>query len=221
MKGRNAKTKEQRIMEAAEQVFSRKGYREATLDEIIRIADTGKGTVYKYYKNKATLFYTLVKEKNAPFVKELQSIEKADLLFTEKLKNYYLTVLRFVERNYVIWQVLLFEITAGTNGWRLVRHENDDGYDVDVRWGDMPSEEQINFIKKYYEIFLSELVVLEDIIAEGVKNKTIKPSNDLRAMTANIYFGLIMMAFQHTDKKVKLEDLVDMLVDRFMNGYKI
>ena len=51
MKGRNAKTKEQRIMEAAEQVFSRKGYREATLDEIIRIADTGKGTVYKYYKN--------------------------------------------------------------------------------------------------------------------------------------------------------------------------
>jgi len=221
MTTKNCPSKEQRIMEAAEQVFSHKGYIQATLDEIIKIADTGKGTVYKYYNNKANLFYTLVKEKNAPFVEELQAIENSQLSFTEKLRKYYLTVLRFIERNYVIWQVLLFEITAGTNGWRLVRHEDDDGYDVDVRWGDMPTEENITSIKKYYEIFLSELVVLEHIIADGVKNKDIKSVNNIRAMTANIYFGLMMMIFQHNDKKTKLEDLVDMLVDRFMNGYKL
>ncbi len=208
-------------MAAAEQVFSRKGYRQATLDEIIRIADTGKGTVYKYYKNKENLFYTLVKEKNAPFVEELQAIEKTDICFTDKLRAYYSTVLRFLERNYVIWQVLLFEITAGTNGWKLMRHENDDEYDVVVRWGNPPTEEEIVSIQKYYDIFLSELLVLDHIIVEGVQTKVIKPVTNVRAMTANTYFGLIMLIFQHTDKKTKLEDIVNLLVDRFMNGYKM
>ena len=44
--------KNERILRAAEAVFSKKGYRQATLDEIVKIADTGKGTVYKYFNNK-------------------------------------------------------------------------------------------------------------------------------------------------------------------------
>lgn len=35
--------KDQRILLAAEEVFSRRGYVQATLDEIIALADTGKG----------------------------------------------------------------------------------------------------------------------------------------------------------------------------------
>ena len=54
------KSRKERILQAAEEVFSRRGYIEATLDEIIRVADTGKGTVYNYFGNKEILFYTLV-----------------------------------------------------------------------------------------------------------------------------------------------------------------
>lgn len=221
MTGRKSLPKEKRIMAAAEQVFSHKGYRQATLDEIIKIADTGKGTVYKYYKNKENLFYTLVKEKNTPFVEELSAIAKDDLEFTEKLKAYYLTVLNFMEKNYVIWQVLMFEITAGTTGWRLINNSDNTGYDVDVRWGEAPTEEEITSMRKYYDIFRSELVVLEQIFTDGAEKKIIKPIRDVHAMTANQYFGLIMMIFQHNDKKYKLADVVDMLVDRYMNGHKL
>lgn len=56
--------KNERILRAAEAVFSKKGYRQATLDEIVKIADTGKGTVYKYFNNKENLFYTLIHMKN-------------------------------------------------------------------------------------------------------------------------------------------------------------
>ena len=35
--------KNERILRAVEAVFSKKGYRQATLDEIVKIADTGKG----------------------------------------------------------------------------------------------------------------------------------------------------------------------------------
>ena len=41
-----------RLMAATEAVFSRRGYAQATVDEIITLADTGKGTVYNYFGNK-------------------------------------------------------------------------------------------------------------------------------------------------------------------------
>lgn len=208
-------------MQAAEQVFSHKGYRQATLDEIIKIADTGKGTVYKYYKNKEHLFYTLIKEKNSPFVEELEGIEREPMAFPDKLGKFFLAVLDFMGKNYVIWQVLLFEITTGSNGWRLMRNNENTDYILDVRWGQVPTEEEINNIKKYYDILNSELIVLEHIINSGMEEKIIKPVHNIRAMTTNMYFGMLMMIFQHNDKQVRLEDLVDMLVDRFMNGYKI
>ena len=49
--------KEKRILLAAEEIFSKYGYEKATLDEIISLADVGKGTVYKYYGNKERNFY--------------------------------------------------------------------------------------------------------------------------------------------------------------------
>ena len=43
------------LLAAAEEVFTSKGYTDATLDEIIKLADTGKGTVYRYFGNKENL----------------------------------------------------------------------------------------------------------------------------------------------------------------------
>ena len=57
----NAKlSKDKRIEIAAEEIFSKYGYEKATLDQIIALADVGKGTVYKYFGNKEQLFYKLV-----------------------------------------------------------------------------------------------------------------------------------------------------------------
>lgn len=80
--------KDIRILQAAEEVFSQHGYEKATLDEIIALADVGKGTVYKYFGNKEHLFYKLVADKNAPFLEKLhQAVDSADS-FEDKLKKY-------------------------------------------------------------------------------------------------------------------------------------
>ena len=39
-------------------------FRKLSVDEIIALADVGKGTVYKYYGNKEQLFYKLIQLKN-------------------------------------------------------------------------------------------------------------------------------------------------------------
>lgn len=51
--------KEQRILQAAVQLFAKKGYSKATIAEIARKADVAEGTVYEYFKNKEDLLLSI------------------------------------------------------------------------------------------------------------------------------------------------------------------
>ena len=48
------------ILDAAGSVFARKGFAKAGTDEIARVAGLGKGTLYRYFKNKEDLFLSVV-----------------------------------------------------------------------------------------------------------------------------------------------------------------
>lgn len=49
-----------RILDAALEVFSVKGYHDTTVDEIVQMSDTSKGSVYFHFPNKQKLFLALV-----------------------------------------------------------------------------------------------------------------------------------------------------------------
>ncbi|MBK8135432.1 MAG: TetR/AcrR family transcriptional regulator [Chloroflexi bacterium] len=49
-----------RILDAALDVFSTKGYHDATVDEIVEASSTSKGSVYFHFPNKQRLFIALV-----------------------------------------------------------------------------------------------------------------------------------------------------------------
>ncbi|XWX05536.1 TetR/AcrR family transcriptional regulator (plasmid) [Aggregatilineales bacterium SYSU G02658] len=54
------RTTRERIMDAALNVFSRKGYHETRMDEIVEEAATSKGSIYFHFPNKEKLFLALV-----------------------------------------------------------------------------------------------------------------------------------------------------------------
>ncbi len=45
------------IMRAAEELFTSRRFHEITLDDVVRQARVGKGTVYRYFENKDDLFF--------------------------------------------------------------------------------------------------------------------------------------------------------------------
>jgi TetR/AcrR family fatty acid metabolism transcriptional regulator len=49
--------KKRRIMVAAERLFKTRQFHEITLDEVARVADVGKGTLYLYFADKNDLFF--------------------------------------------------------------------------------------------------------------------------------------------------------------------
>lgn len=57
--GKSEETRE-RILDAALNIFSNKGYHDTRMDEIVAASDTSKGSIYFYFPNKERLFLALV-----------------------------------------------------------------------------------------------------------------------------------------------------------------
>lgn len=49
-----------RILDAALDVFSQKGYHDTSVDEIVAVSHTSKGAIYFHFPNKQALFFALV-----------------------------------------------------------------------------------------------------------------------------------------------------------------
>lgn len=60
-KKQTAIRRQERILVAALEVFSRKGYAAATIPEIARLAGVATGTIYIYYPSKRELFVSVIK----------------------------------------------------------------------------------------------------------------------------------------------------------------
>ena len=60
-----------RILDAALNIFSNKGYHATKLDEIVESARTSKGAIYLYFPNKEQLFLALVEEQGIELANEL------------------------------------------------------------------------------------------------------------------------------------------------------
>lgn len=57
---KDSKTTRERILDAALDIFSRKGYHDTRLDEIVEEANTSKGSIYVHFPNKEKLFIALI-----------------------------------------------------------------------------------------------------------------------------------------------------------------
>src|SRR5439155_17402506 len=49
------------ILEAARKVFAKKGFSDATVDDIANAAGVAKGTVYLYYRSKREVYFAALK----------------------------------------------------------------------------------------------------------------------------------------------------------------
>lgn len=109
---RKEREKEQRrsdILDAAEKVFFRKGYDQATMDDVAAEAELSKGTLYLYFKSKDDLYFAislrahralrLMFEKavspDRTVVENILEVGKAFLRFSGESSDYFRTLVYF------------------------------------------------------------------------------------------------------------------------------
>lgn len=213
-------SKEQRIIEAAELVFSKHGYEKSTVDEIIALADVGKGTLYKYFGNKEQLFYQLVLKKNTLFVERLDAaVSHADGI-EAKLIAFFTEMIVFYKANAALWQIICFEMAGRSSGCMVT---SIDGVPTIVsRYEVTPSEEQKEIMIRYYMLLESEFSILKKIVQDGM-DKGILKGRDADVVTMHLFFGIAMCVF-YPHKSIEQEEAAEMArkaVDSWLRGLQL
>lgn len=108
--------KQQRIVEAAIQLFAEKGYSNTSTAEIAKAAEVSEASIFKQYGTKVNLLLSLI----IPYIKEFfpaiadetieQVTSKADSTFESFLREFLRNRVAFIMENKEIFQVLVKEI---------------------------------------------------------------------------------------------------------------
>lgn len=217
--------KEKRILEAAEEVFSKYGYTQATLDEIIKIADTGKGTIYNYFGNKEQLFYRLMENKNTIFITRLEeAINNADT-FEEKFKGYFAVLVDFITENRTLWQVLHYEM-LGSNKGIQVSFSADGSPEIINKWGVRLNQEEERTIIRYTNFIFSEFSILDKIIRDyfidrqcSCKNNLCDENKRIDIVISILFGGTLMSIFFNKFDGLTGKEVAEFLMKTFLYGH--
>jgi AcrR family transcriptional regulator len=108
-KRKKQKDARSRILQAALNEFSDKGYHASTIDSIAERAGIAKGTVYRYFNTKEGLFNALKEDTISEFVEharhDLSQEEDVLQIIESVIKNY----LSFFEKNSAFFKVIIQE----------------------------------------------------------------------------------------------------------------
>jgi len=101
-RGRNLRERkkaqsQRRILEAAKTIFFRDGFKDANLDEVAVRAGVAKGTLYRYFDNKAELYVAVLAHDGEQFEEKLARAIDASLSAPDQIRR----LGRFYLRHYV------------------------------------------------------------------------------------------------------------------------
>lgn len=101
--------KRKKILSAAEALFSRGRFHEVTMDEVALKAGVGKGTIYRYFKNKDDLFFELALSGHDELCKVVRTEGRRSDDFRQCLLNVCRCVSEFHQRRRRLVQVMQSE----------------------------------------------------------------------------------------------------------------
>ncbi|MDM5213828.1 TetR/AcrR family transcriptional regulator [Peribacillus sp. RS7] len=102
------------ILEAATKSFSLFGYKATTMDQVAKIANVGKGTIYTFYKNKEELFREIVQRMIEEMKYEAEQSLDDQLSFFENLHRAVYRILEFRQEHQLSLKLFQEEREIGT-----------------------------------------------------------------------------------------------------------
>ncbi len=95
------------ILKSAMDIFSKAGFHNADLDQIAANAGVGKGTIYRYFKNKKDLYLNTLEYAIEEFYEFLLNTLKEAKDFNKFIYDYIYYSLEFNCKNYSVYKIIL------------------------------------------------------------------------------------------------------------------
>lgn len=197
-KERDRRLREDDILRAAERVFATEGYHKATISDIAREAQYAVGTIYLYFKDKQTLYLTLIEKKFQDMFSVVKSrvgqVEDAG----EKIKALIEEQLAYFERNQDFFRIYFSE--RGGLRWKIKGRISKSAID---RLMDF-----IDFIAGLINKAQEKRIIRDDIEPK-------KLAHILASMLNAVIFPLWLREAQG---KADLRSMSGLVLDMFLNG---
>ncbi|WAA10207.1 TetR/AcrR family transcriptional regulator [Fervidibacillus albus] len=186
------KPKYKQIIDAAVITIAEKGYHQCQVSKIAKQAGVADGTIYLYFKNKEDILISVFREKLRQFVDSLDGVIKEKKTASEKL-------------------LLLIE-----NHFRILSEDSQLAVltQLELRQTNKELRRQINEVLKGY------LLLIDQIIEEGIKGEEFDRNLDRRLMRQMI-FGTIdetVTTWVMNEQKYDLIKLAPKVHDLLING---
>jgi AcrR family transcriptional regulator len=183
--------RQKQILDVAVEVFSKNGYARTQVDEIANLAGLGKGTVYRYFKDKKSLFLSVADkgiENLKDLVLEAMAKEKEPL---DKIKKAIEKYLKFFEANSSLIGILIHE----------------------------QSEFQKRIQKRYFDHYYEHINKMEEVFRQGIAKGQIKKIDVKGAVgiLTNMLNGLVYM-WQIEGRKYPIVEKAPMLLKIYFSG---
>ncbi|XJZ27564.1 TetR/AcrR family transcriptional regulator [Bacillota bacterium Lsc_1132] len=102
------------IVEAAAKSFSMFGYKATTMDQVAKIANVGKGTIYTFFKNKEELFNEIISSLVKEMIAEAEAVIRPEASFAENVHRALLRLLEFRSKHQLMMKLIQEETEMGT-----------------------------------------------------------------------------------------------------------
>jgi len=179
------------ILDVASLIFSKEGFAKANTDEIANAANLGKGTIYRYFKNKRELFLSVV-DRGLNKLKDaiLIEVEETDDPL-KKIENAIKAYLSFFEKNRNLIGILIHE----------------------------QSSFQKRIAKRYFEHYYGNVDRIKQTFRAGIEQNLIKDMDidSVISVYTSMLNGLIYM-WQIEGRKYRLIDKVPIVTKIFLTG---
>jgi AcrR family transcriptional regulator len=116
---------EQRIVETAQGIFSRLGFKKTTMDDIARAVFKAKSSLYHYFKSKDEIFRAVVEKEARILKEEIEKALAAEVSPIDKLKAYAKTRMKALRRLANFYQAFREEYLESYSFIQKIRQDYD------------------------------------------------------------------------------------------------
>ncbi|MBE0651918.1 MAG: uroporphyrinogen-III synthase [Bacteroidales bacterium] len=88
--------KRERMLEVAAELFSKKNYHEVMMDDVARLTDVAKGTVYNHFSSKEELYFTIMSSKLEKLNTSLKNKILSEISIIDSLHTYVIHLYMFM-----------------------------------------------------------------------------------------------------------------------------
>ncbi len=198
------------ILEAAEKVFSQKGYSQATVDDISDEAQFSKATIYRYFDSKSDIFSEIIMASFLEARKNILRISKKNQSAEERIEELIKFILSYFRSKKNSARIFLMERSS----MKQIL-----GMDIDNHAMPIDSKQPIpdNYLKIMKDIFEAMCTIIQEGIDSGEFRRV--DTREACFVLGAMLRGCNFKGPLH-EKEYSIEQSTELVYSFFLNGLK-